>query len=247
MHPKTVRRWPTTGFVMISGKESEPSPRIDLVGAALEGADKGTRQTVQKRVLHRLRAAILNGQIGAGTRLVQSDLARVFNVSTTPIREALRHLEAEGLVEIDAYRGGVVRTLSREELEEIYNLRALIEPESLRRAVPVPKAVLDAAVRIHEQMMSAETSGEFATLNQEFHLTLHQASGSRLLVKMIGLLMDPAVAYVSASLRARAELWQRSVDEHSELLDALRRDDVEAAVSIQLKHLQMPREVLELE
>lgn len=220
---------------------------MKLVRAALEGADDGTRQTVQKRVLLRLRAAILNGQLVGGTRLVQSELAQVFNVSTTPIREALRHLEAAGLVEIDAYRGGVVRTLSRGELEEIYDLRALIEPESLRRAVPVPRAVLDVAARIHEQMMSAETSGEFATLNQEFHLTLHRASGSRLLVTMIGLLMDPAVAYVSASLRVRDELRQRSIDEHSQLLDALGGDDVEAAVSIQLKHLQIPREVLELE
>jgi len=238
---------PSKAVNLISRDEDQSLSRVEFVGAALEGADAGTRQTVQKRVLQRLRIAILNGDLGAGTRLVQSELAQVFNVSTTPIREALRHLEAEGLVEIDAYRGAVVRVLSSRELEELFSLRAIIEPESLRRAVPISSAVLDAATEIHQRMMAAKTSGEFAMLNQEFHLTLHRASGSRFLVQMVSLLMDPAVAYVGASLRAQPELLLRSIDEHSRLLDALRRDDVEAAVSIQLKHLEIPHEALDLD
>lgn len=220
--------------------------RTELVTAALEGASSGARQTVQKRVLQRIRAAILNGHLTGGTRLVQSELAQILNVSTTPVREALRHLEAEGLVDIDAYRGGRVRSLSREELEEIYAFRAIIEPEALRRAMPIPKDVLETAERIHQRMQSVEGSAEFAILNKEFHLAIYSA-GSPRLVKIIGMLMDPAMAYVSASLRENEALLDRSLADHAEILEAVRRDDVDAAVAIQINHFTIPSEALDLD
>src|SRR6266852_9187131 len=94
------------------------------------------RQTVASATTRALREKILSGEIGDGEQLRQDALAAEYGVSRIPLREALRQLEAEGLVSFYPHRGAVVSTLSLAEIEELFEIRALIEPDMLRRAIP---------------------------------------------------------------------------------------------------------------
>ncbi len=82
-----------------------------------------------------LRKAILNGELTSGSRLVQAELAAMLDVSTTPLREALRDLATEGPVQFDPHRGAIVTELSEDDLHDIYELRLVLEPLAMRQAV----------------------------------------------------------------------------------------------------------------
>ena len=88
-------------------------------------------QTAHEFVRETLRRAILRGDLAGGSRLIQTDLAAQLQVSTTPLREALRDLATEGLITLDRHRGGVVRELDRDDIEEIRLIRGQLEPLSV--------------------------------------------------------------------------------------------------------------------
>jgi len=213
--------------------------RIGGTLAALVGSNT-SGQTVKQAVLDTLRNAILSGDLPVNTRLGQAEVAESLNVSTTPVREALRHLETEGLVRVDTHRGAVVRSLSRKDLEELFEIRIMLEPEVLRRAMPIPTDVLQAAEEIHEQIKSEVAPWRYPLLNREFHLTLYRATDLPRLVSILEGLMNQLMVYVSASLRADPQQMERSIREHALLLDAMRRNDVDAAIALQIEHIAIP-------
>src|SRR3990172_11947171 len=94
-----------------------------------------TRQTAHEFVRGVLRRAILNGELASGSRLVQAELAAMLDVSTTPVREALRDLATEGLVQFDPHRGAIVSELSSEDVHAISAFRTVLDPLALGRAV----------------------------------------------------------------------------------------------------------------
>lgn len=203
------------------------------------------RQTAHEFVRETLRRAILNGDLKGGTRLVQADLAKELNVSTTPVREALRDLDAEGLIELDAHRGGIVRQLSMEELEEIYGLRILLEVEAMCRACErMTPELLAKAERIHGKMMEAPESDSWVTLNREFHLTLYEAADSPRLLSILGGLLDASVIYVSANLQSKPEVRARAAEDHAHMIEVLREGDVGAAEAAIRQHLEIPKSML---
>ena len=111
-----------------------------------------TRQTAHEYVREVLRRAILNGDIPGGSRLVQAELATTLEVSTTPVREALRD-RLRGADPVRPHRGAVVSELSGDELHEIYEIRRLLEPLAMRQAVPgISEALLDRLRNLHQQM-----------------------------------------------------------------------------------------------
>lgn len=128
------------------------------------------RRTAQELVRDTLRTAILNGEIPAGTRLVQADLAEQLQVSTTPVREALRSLAAEGLVKLDAHRGAVVRRLDDTEVLEIFELRCLLEPAVLERAISrISDEQIDETAAIEAELSAETDPARWSQLNRQFH------------------------------------------------------------------------------
>src|SRR4029077_2026095 len=125
-----------------------------------------------------LRDMILSGEIAEGEQLRQDALAAAHGVSRIPLREALRQLEAEGLVSFFPHRGAVVSTLSLAEIEELFEIRALIEADVLRRAIPHLTADdLDRAEEIVDTARVAfqreSDVGRWGELNWKFHSTLY--------------------------------------------------------------------------
>lgn len=196
------------------------------------------RRTVHNYVLETLRRAILDGQLTGGTRLVQSEIAEALDVSTTPVREALRDLAAEGLIRLDAHRGGVVQELSLSELREIYELRVLLEPEALRRAWPhVTDDIVDEIAELHERMNSAQSPSDWIELNNAFHGKILELAPSPRLLLILDSLVAPWVMYVSASMATDPENQKRAAEGHDHIVAALRERDLDQAIAASIEHL----------
>lgn len=203
------------------------------------------RQTAHEFVRETLRQAILNGDLAGGTRLVQAELAERLEVSTTPVREALRDLASEGLIQFDPHRGGVVSEIKIEELEEIYNLRILLEVEAVRLATEnMTSECLDRARAIHERMQSVPQSAEWVMLNREFHMTIYEASNSPRLVAILQGLIDSSMMYVGAAWRVLPDIREQGGADHEELLNQLAAGDAEGAASVIKRHMTIATSIL---
>ena len=113
-----------------------------------------------------------------GLALIQADLATMLNVSTTPVREALRDLATEGLITLDRHRGGVVRELNWQEMEEIRLIRHQLEPLAVRLVVEnITDEELAEAERLRARMAKERDLGNWVELNTQFHLVFHDSTG----------------------------------------------------------------------
>jgi DNA-binding GntR family transcriptional regulator len=203
------------------------------------------RLTAHQLALDTLRRSILTGRIPNGTRLVQADIAEQLQVSTTPVREALRDLATEGLIRLDAHRGAVVKTLTADEASEIYHLRRLLEPEAMRLAVErITDEELDAAARIQERADAEDDTAAWIELNRQFHRIFVDAARSPRLAGILHTLFDAATMYIAATLLDGSERRVEDNAEHHRLLDAVRRRDPQAAIDVMLAHMDHTRSAI---
>jgi DNA-binding GntR family transcriptional regulator len=203
---------------------------------------KRTTRTNHQFVREALRHAILAGEYPPGSRLVQADLAKQLDVSTTPVREALRDLAADGLVRLDAYRGAIIQPLDPEEIEEIYQLLKVLEPPSIERAVRfVTEPELDEAAKVLDRMLDGGDSADFVALDREFHGLFARAARSPRLQSTLDSLRDSAARYIAASFRDSAEMVEHANRDHKALLEAMRKRDLRAALSVEAAHLEWAR------
>jgi DNA-binding GntR family transcriptional regulator len=195
-------------------------------------------RTAHEYALTTLRSAILGGTLAGGTRLVQTELASQLNVSTTPVREALRDLAMEGLVVFDPHRGAVVRLLDIDEVREIYLLRTTLEPIMIRRVGErLTDAQIDQADELAKRMKTEANLSAWVDLNGEFHTILAETDDGSKLASILANLRDSASAYVSLSLEARPQQVAEANTEHAELVRLYRERDIEAIVQLTLRHL----------
>jgi DNA-binding GntR family transcriptional regulator len=204
------------------------------------------RRTAHQLVLETLRRAILTGRIPSGTRLVQAELAEQLKVSTTPVREALRDLATEGLIKLDAHRGAEVRSLSGDEVSEIYRLRSILEPEAMRLAIErISDEEIATAAKFQARADDETDTAAWTELNQQFHNVFVDAARSPRLASILHSLHDAAGMYVAATLVQDTDRREEANREHHELLAAARRRDAQAAVDLQLVHVRRTMELIE--
>jgi DNA-binding GntR family transcriptional regulator len=205
------------------------------------------RRTAHEAVRDSLRRAILRGDLQGGTRLVQSELALTLGVSTTPVREAMRDLTTEGLIEFDRYRGAVVHSPTLEEVREVYELRLLLEPIAVRKAVArITEDELRTASALLARMDEEDDSGRFVGLNREFHAALLAPAGSARLESILQVLRDAAAIHVGTSLTARPSQMRESNAIHHLILAAYRRRDTDEVVELTSRHLRSTVDAIEL-
>jgi DNA-binding GntR family transcriptional regulator len=198
-------------------------------------------RTATDHVSTSLRRSILTGDLAAGTRLGLNEVAEVFDVSTTPVREALRELSFEGLVRLDSYKGGVVTAVSRKDVEEIVRIRQVLEPMAIEQAViGMTEDVLGDARRILDDMATSESWDAWVHCNRAFHQKLYEASSSRRLVSLIKSLQDTQVLFVSATLSRSPTLKETATADHEAMLQAARDRDAETLTEVTLRHLTIP-------
>jgi DNA-binding GntR family transcriptional regulator len=208
-------------------------------GASGHGMRARVTRTNHQFVRQSLRRAILAGEYAPGERLIQADIAKELDVSTTPVREALRDLAGEGLLRLDAYRGAVIKPLDLDEITEIHMLLQALEPLTIERAVQFITAdELNEADQVLAEMVRGGDSAEFVSLDREFHGIFAGAARSPRLESMVNSLRDNAALYIAASFRDSAEMVAHANEDHRKLLQALRDRDRESAVTVACAHLE---------
>ena len=189
-------------------------------------------ETVGDQVLEHIRDAILSGRLAAGTRIDQRAITDELGVSIIPVRESLRQLEAEGLIEKRPYRGVFVASLSLTELMDIYVTREALEELAARIAVGrMTPEVLSNLEGLLGEMETATGLGDRTALfdlNGAFHFTLYTASQNTILCQLIESLWERSTVY-RRRFTFMPERALQALAEHRQILDACRRGDADAA------------------
>jgi DNA-binding GntR family transcriptional regulator len=195
-----------------------------------------------------IRVQILDGTMAAGSRLVEADLAEALQTSRTPIREALRRLEAEGLIEVLPHRGARVTAWTEDDLRDMYDLRAVLEAMAAERAaarITVDDLEqLDQLCEEMDQCIAGNEAGGFdaaarerySDLNTVYHDIIRNASGSTRLVAMIHAVVHVPLI-VSTFYRYQPVDLARSASHHREIVSALRAGHAVWAGSILRAHV----------
>jgi len=199
-------------------------------------------KTRTQMVVDILREKILSGDIKAGEPLRQDALAKEFDVSRIPVREALLQLEAQGLVHFEAHKGATATELSLAKIEELFNLRVLLEGHVLEQAIDkMTEAHTDQAREILASFDEALDTGtrieKWSELNYAFHETLYRAADMPQTMEIIQQLNTKSDRYIRMQL-----LFTTGVDkaeqEHNELLELCEKKDTTAAVALLKKHIE---------
>lgn len=200
------------------------------------------RQSLTSAVAEKLRDKIVRGEIAEGEQLRQDAIANEFEVSRIPVREALRQLEAEGLVNIVLHRGAVVSALSPSDIRDIFEMRALLEAEVLRTSIPSLReehfnAAEDILKQYEQALWADEGVGDWGRLNWEFHSTLYAGAERPQFMSVIRPLNYKCERYIRLQLYLTREM-DRARREHRMLLDFCRARNVEAAVELLGRHIR---------
>jgi len=187
-----------------------------------------------------LRERILRGDYPEGEPLRQDALADQLGVSRIPVREALRQLEAEGLVTFNPHRGAVVSSLSLDEIDELFELRAEIEGDLLRRAIPrMDDEQLERANDVVDEFQDALDAGEatrWGPLNWHFHAALYAPAQRNFTMGVLQKLHQHSDRYFRMQLLL-THGGNRANEEHREILGAVARKDVPNACQLMRAHI----------
>jgi DNA-binding GntR family transcriptional regulator len=202
-------------------------------------------RVLRQEVLEALRSAILADRIHPGSRLLEAEVAGRMGVSRAPVREAIRQLEQEGLVEFFPHRGAVVIGLPEDEIDAIYELRALIEERAIERAcataVEADLERLQGLIVDMQRALKARDIDEVAEVDLAFHGAIVELSGFSLLrhiwQSLDGLVRVRSYQALDRPGRAATYFLSGSIASHSVLVDAIRARDAKRAATAVRAHI----------
>ena len=202
---------------------------------------KPTRMSETRQGLdayERLVAAIRDGALKPGDRLIETDLASRLGISRTPIREAIRQLESDGLVIHLPRIGAAVRVLDYSEITELYEMRAVLEGTAARFAARAASEVELAELEtINEEMRGADDGTRLYEANRQFHAVILNAARNRFLVRSVEA-VKKTLLILGPSTMEEADRAAEAIKEHDGILAALRARDAEAAESRMRAHIE---------
>lgn len=207
---------------------------------------KKDKSTIVNSVLKNLRKAILDGTLKKGDRLIQEEWAEKLNVSRMPIREALTQLQIEGLVELVPHKGAVVTPITRDNIEEIYYTRSLLEGLAVEKSLPFLTEQDNSQLkRILHKMESLEitdeTNDQYILLNTSFHETLRKGCPWPRLHKMVETL---GISPIAPNLLM--DYYQETQREHRLIYEAaLRGDPAELRAAMEYHILRTKNNLIE--
>ncbi|MHB1986795.1 MAG: GntR family transcriptional regulator [Acidimicrobiales bacterium] len=202
------------------------------------GGTHSLRRSMAQHIAADLRAAILAGEIAPGTRLNQLKIAAQLDVSTTPVREALRLLEAQGLVRIDTYSGATVPEPTLADLMSLYKIRIALCPLVAESVVlRATDAQLARAREANRQLAASRDESGWLEANWYLHGVLDEAIGDRRLAQVWRELAAVSAIYVNLSLAHRTEERRGAHDEHTRLIDAYANGDATSISEVLIEHL----------
>ncbi|QQE73614.1 GntR family transcriptional regulator [Brevibacillus composti] len=196
------------------------------------------RSTLLDRVVTRLREAILKREFQPGERLVQEELAEAMGVSRMPIREALRQLEAEGLVTMEPHKGAMVTPVTAEDIEEVYSLRAMLEGMAVSRSLPhlteEDKRQLHRLVEEMEEATLHEDAELFIEKNGAFHELMRKGCRWRRTQMILDSLWNGIPPHTPGILPGQ---MQQSLAEHKQMLELIEAGEAEKLSQVIKQHI----------
>lgn len=208
----------------------------DLILSA-EREDRPVREITYDRLKH----AIVVGDLPAGSRIVETEYAQRMHISRTPLREALRKLERDGLVEYQPRRGVLVRAFTLTDVEEIYTIRNCLEmltlPAIIEKATEKDIAELRAILAKMDPLSEAGDAERLSPLARGFHARLTAISGLKRIITAIES-QDEYVRRFSALSIAREQRRSLAHEEHHQMVDLVEKRDLEAFTELTRKHIE---------
>lgn len=201
-------------------------------------------QSFREQAVRIIRSQIVSGRLEPGSMHSIGAVAERLNVSITPVREALHDLAKEGLIEMKRNRGFLVRKPTGKELDDIVQIRSMIEVSAVREITETSLITDFAPVRQlcrrTDAFAAAGQWEEFVDADREFHLTLLGALGNPKLLELVGSLRDQS-RLLGLGRLAGSALFLKSTKEHELLLNAMEAGDAEGAADIMSSHLRHVR------
>jgi DNA-binding GntR family transcriptional regulator len=202
------------------------------------------RAPLHVQVAERLRVLIDSGELAPGTRLNEIELCNTMGVSRTPLREAIRSLATEGLIELQPNRGAIVSIVSQEDVTEILPIMASLEGLGGRlAAMHMDQSKIAQVRKIHDQMISHYKNNEVAEYfetNRLIHELITEGSGNQTLVDTINSL-SAKVRRARFTAQMTKESWAKAVSEHEEMIAALEAQDPDRLEAILVQHVETKR------
>ena len=196
-------------------------------------------------VFQTLRQAILSGQLQPGERLMEIHLAKQLGVSRTPVREAIRKLELEGLVSTIPRRGAVVAEITRTDMEDVLEVRHALEDLAVRRASENMSEEqlneLKKASARFEECVRKDDLRASAQADEEFHESISEATGNRRLLQILNNLRGQIYRYRLENLKDRSS-YPDLIMQHARIIEALEEHDPEKASQALRMHIEKQRE-----
>lgn len=200
------------------------------------------RDVLPNSVTTILRQAILKGNLKPNERLVQAEIAEQLGVSRMPVREALKTLELEGLVSLEPHKGAIVNPLTLEDIDEIYELRTLLEPFTLKKSIPnLTAGDIASLEKLHEEMLGTTDIATYVKLNNQFHNLSLSGSNSK---RLHGLMARVSHGIAKDTPYVIPDQIEKSNIEHAGILHAIKAGDVETACSEYAHHIKRTHEDL---
>ncbi len=199
---------------------------------------KEKKMTLRDRAAEQLRDVILSGKLAPGTRLIEQDLSKEMGISRLPIREAIFHLEQEGLVTIEPYKGAFVSLVSSQEINELYSIRILLEVHALTLFMQNNSAqniaiLENILAQMNEALANSTTTVAFYDF--EFHKALCKLSEHTTLYKLWSTLVTRIHAYMNIEIGNQATPFVH--ENHVKLLNIIKTGDIDAATKELIAHL----------
>jgi DNA-binding GntR family transcriptional regulator len=211
---------------------------VERVVGKLEPSDS---QCLYFKVYHALRQAVISGILEPGERIVERKLAKQLGVSRTPVREALRQLELEGLVKHTPNKGVIVSRMSAKDVWDVYNIRAVLEGLAARLAAQsiTPEEIADLEM-LFQEMEKAAAEKDMEHLNElhlDFNEIIYRAARNTRLHQMISDLVDYIISFTKIGYTVPGRVHE-ATEEHKALLEAIKSGDADQAEMIGRKHIE---------
>lgn len=187
----------------------------------------------------KIKASILNEMYEPNQILNERKLAEEFQISRTPVREALKILEGEGWVKIIPWKGAIVNQITQKEIDEIFQIRLIIEPaiiELLQNKIDYKKrAYLD---KLYENQKKTKTKKEFILADREFHMTFAEWTENLQLIEMVKGLNDRIYMVGHKAINSKdSKREEESLEEHYKIIQALKNNDIMLAKNFMIAHV----------
>ena len=213
---------------------------------SLSGIRVSKRKSLREEVYDSLRKSIIHGKLKAGQRLIEEQLAYQVGISRTPVREAFHKLERDDLVARLPKGGFVVKKFTREDVEEIFGIRSVLESYAAYLATshitPDRISLLEKKVDDSEKALQNEDYDKVVQFHTEFHDLLYRSCKSKKLIDMIINFSDYFYRYRSALLHAETG-FKHSIDDHRQMLEAMKKKSPAVVERLVRNHLNRGKEL----